>query len=276
MNKASDKKQVDSTQNPYFFDYSNAEDQQTPDANMFGNPADMGLAIPMPVDGAGIGTSYWKLQSMQAPPWSLESGEPSEGGRAVTAPLNPQLPQDYRWLLSSGNPLRTLTLYGKVDGSPNSTPVDFDTHVPVYLVQPINEVDPKPLSGMYSGVYTAYRDSKRQVIESGVAESNVLGGDRIDFGPAVQPTNFNKNLPLSTWAPELLGAHRNLRASDRVACAWLLSTLMRVSYHHTSVEFEVPLEWRYLPDEDHCHTTPRNYHGKDLHFHQLEYRSRLT
>lgn len=216
-------------QNPYFFDYSDMGNQDSPDTTMLGNPADLGLAIPMPVDNAGVGTSYWRLQSMQAPPWSASSGEPSEGGRAVTQPHNPTRPQDYRWLMSTGNPLRTLHLYGKVDGSSNNGAVDFDTNVPVHLVQPINGSDAKPLSSMYSGVYTGYRDSKRQALRGGANEVDILGYGGVDYGPAINPTNFHNDLSLTTWAAELFGAHRNLRASDRVASAWMVSALMRVS-----------------------------------------------
>ena len=127
--------------------------------------------------------------------------------------------------------MRTVHLYGTLDnGDPSSGPtVDLNMNVPIHLVQPLNEDDIKPLSGMYSGVYVAFRDSKRQLIRNGASISDVFGPLDLDFRAAINPSSFHVDLPLFTWASELFGAHRNLRPSDRVACAWMVTTLMRVS-----------------------------------------------
>lgn len=233
---------------PYFFEY--AQGGRGGLGNIFGQHNDIGLAIPGATDGIGTGTSYWRLQSFEQTAWNPMSQEQQGGGPTVMEPV--VLDQNRSWAAVSGNPLHTLHIFGKLENSNEAADMgmDIDTHISVHVVHPLNEDDNKPLSGMYSGVYVGYRNSRRNLMKQGANMTDVLGGKDLDFRAAIDPSAFHNDLPLSTWASELFGAHRNLRPSDRVACAWMVSTLMRWQICPSREHYEeIPLWLRPTPKQ---------------------------
>ena len=172
-----------------------------------------------------------QLPHSTRPDWNATPGEQASHSQMDQQQVSASQNQTFTWQMAAGNSMRTVHLYGRLDNgeSSSASTVDLNMNVPIHLVHPLNEDDTKPLSGMYSGVYVGFRDSRRQLIRNGANISDVLGPLDLDFRAAINPSSFHNDLPLFTWASELFGAHRNLRPSDRVACAWMVATLMRVS-----------------------------------------------
>lgn len=98
--------------------------------------------------------------------------------------------------------------------------------IPIHLVLPLIIPDDSLLSNMYSN----YVEGARHLLETGRPLSEVLGtGDDVSLELFFRPRTETDKFDCASWACEVCRALAVLDDSVRIATAYLLTCMMRVS-----------------------------------------------